>query len=199
MASASNDVSDHLQSHIISASNPLSPVVLQQIANAGILDEISNHSGAVRHHIYWHGNRDEADNTLREPVLFFIYQTTRHGPQNGFRLCLVHRGFHIASATKSEDDVEDDIDRLEKEIPQGHMEVVLLGPEPTASGGCEEDEACGPTNSGEETLNPVKERVSDGTVGSAGHADGVKDETDGDPYTGCCQEIRDPEDVGRGD
>lgn len=186
MASASNDVSGHLESHIISASNPLSPAVLQQIANAGILDEISNRSGAVRHHIYWHGNRNEADNTLRYPMLFFIYQTTRHGPQNGFRLCLVHRGFHIASATKCEEDVEDDIDRLEKEIPQGHTEVVLLGPEPTASGGMEEDEACGPTNSSKETLNPAKELVGDGTGGSAGHADGVKDETDGGSYTRCC-------------
>lgn len=60
-------------------------------------------------------------------MLFFIYQTCRHGPQNGFRLCLVHEGFHITSATKIEGDGEDEIDRLEKEIPEGHMEVVVLG------------------------------------------------------------------------
>lgn len=135
MANASNDVSGQMESHIVTSAstNPFSPAVLLEIANVGILDEISNLSGAVRHHIYWHGNRNEADNTLREPMLFFIYQTTCHGPQNGFRFCFVHSGFHIASATKSEDDVvEDDIDRLEKEIPQGHMEVVFLGLEPTA-------------------------------------------------------------------
>ena len=73
------------------------------------------------------------------PMLFFIYQTARHGPQNGFRLCLVHEGFHIASATKSEGDGEDDIDRVEQEIPQGHMEVVILGSKPTAPGGSEQD------------------------------------------------------------
>lgn len=130
MKNAFVDASGHLESHIVSASNPLSPVILQQIAHAGILDEISNYPGAVRHHIYWHGNRDNANNTLRMAMMFFIYQTTRHGPQNGFRLCVVHSGFHIASATKSEGNGEDDIDRLEKEILQGHMEVVFLGSKP---------------------------------------------------------------------
>ena len=138
MVIASIGVPGQMESHIISASNPLSPAVLQQIAEAGTLDEISNFSGAVRHHIYWHGNRNKTDNKLRMPMLFFIYQNACHGPQNGFRLCLVHEGFQIASATKSEGDVEDDIDRLEQEIPQGHMEVVILGPKPTPSGGCEE-------------------------------------------------------------
>lgn len=126
-----NDSSD-MESHIISASNPLSPAVLQQIADSGTLDEISNLSGAVRHHIYWHGSRNEADHTLRKSMLFLIYQTTRHGPQNGFRLVLIHEGFDITSPTKSEDDAEDDVDRLEEEIPQGHMEVVILGLKPTA-------------------------------------------------------------------
>lgn len=138
MASASNDISGQMESYIVTSAptSPFSTAVLQEIANVGILDEISNFSGAVRHHIYCHGNRNEADNTLREPMLFFIYQTTRHGPQNGFRLCFIHSGFHIASAMKSGDDVvDDDIDRLEKEIPQGHMEVVFLGLEPTTSGG----------------------------------------------------------------
>ena len=136
---ALTQVPGQLESHIISASNPLSPAVLQHIAEAGALDEISNFSGAVRHHIYWFGNRNKTDDTLRMPMLFFIYQTKRHGPQNGFRLCLVHEGFQIASATKSEGDVDDDIDRLEQEIPQGHMEVVILGSKPAASGEGEED------------------------------------------------------------
>lgn len=131
MASVSSNGSSQLESHLISASNSFSPAVLQQIANSGIFDEIPNSTGAVRHHIYWFSDRDKADNTLRRPYIFFIYQTGRHGPQNGFRLLIVHSGFHIASATKSEDDVEDDIDRLEKEIPQGHMEVVFLGPKPS--------------------------------------------------------------------
>ena len=129
-----------MESHILSASNSLSPAILQQIADTGILDEISNFPGGVRHHIYWHGNRDKVDNTLRRPMMFFIYQTTRHGPQNGFRLCIVYKGFHIASAMKSEDDEEDDINRLEKELPQGHKEVVFLGSKPAALATSMDDE-----------------------------------------------------------
>ena len=125
-----------MASHIISTSNPLSPTILQHIAEADALDEISNLSGAVRHHIYWFGNRNKTDNTLRVPMLFFIYQT---GRRMGFDFCLVNEGFHIASATKPEGDAEDDIDRLEQVIPQGQMEVVFLGRKPSASGGCEEE------------------------------------------------------------
>ena len=131
MASASIDVFNHMESHIISASNPRSFALLRQIVNSNTLDEISNASGSVRHHIHWHGNRNKVDNVLRESMLFFIYQTTRHGPQNEFRFCFVHKGFRIFSATKMEGDREDNIDLLEKEIPQGHMEVVSLGPKPS--------------------------------------------------------------------
>lgn len=113
MVNASFDTSGHMKSHIVSASNPLSPTLLQQLADADALDEISNDPGAVRHHIYWHGNRSKSDNALRMGMLFCIYQTTRHGPQNGFRLCVVYSGFHIDSPTKSKGDGEDDIDRLE--------------------------------------------------------------------------------------
>jgi hypothetical protein len=119
-----------MSSHIVSASHPLPPAFLQQLAIAGPLDEISNLTGAVRHHIFYHGRRDAATGKTRIPMLFFIYQTTRHGPQNGFRLCLVHQEFHIASESKVDGDPEDDIDRLEKAIPQGHMEMVILGDAP---------------------------------------------------------------------
>ncbi|KAI0860359.1 hypothetical protein F4860DRAFT_479594 [Xylaria cubensis] len=119
-----------MTSHILSADNPLPPSFLQQIATAGPLDEISNVAGAVRHHIFRHGRRDLTTGKIRTPMLFFVYQTTRHGPQNGFRLCLVHRGFRITSESKSDGDPEDEIDRLEKEIPQGHMEMVILGDPP---------------------------------------------------------------------
>ena len=161
MAGASNEVSGHMESHILSASNPLWPSVLSKSLKLVYWMEISNFSGAIRHHIYWHGKRNEADNTLRIPTLFFIYQTTCHGPQNGFRLCLVPKRFQITSATKSESDVEDDIDRLEQEISQGHMEVILLGSKPTASDKCKvldltqpktiirESWACGSTQSAE--------------------------------------------------
>lgn len=138
MADASIDASGTIESHVVSASTPLSPAVLRQIANDGPLDEISNHPGAVRHHIYWHRHRNEADNTFRTPMLFVTYQTTRHGPQDEFRLCLVRRGFLIDAGTKSENDMKDVIDGLEEDIPQGHMEVVILGPKLPGPDGCEE-------------------------------------------------------------
>ena len=129
-----------MESHIVPGSDPLLLTFLRQIAHTGILDEISNLSGAVRHHIYWHSKRNKADDTINLPMLFFIYQTSTHGPQAGFRLCLINKGFRITAATKSEeinDDVEDDIDRLEREIPPCHMEVVSLGPKPPMTGVCE--------------------------------------------------------------
>lgn len=121
-----------MDSQIVTESHPLRKDLLVQIANCGGLDEISNHSGAVRHYIYHHGRLPrgrlprKGSNPSRRPLLFAIYQTGRYGPQNGFRLCVVQQDFCITSPTKSEGDTEDDIDRLELEVPQGHAEVVVL-------------------------------------------------------------------------
>lgn len=111
----------------MTTSAPLPASVLQQIANEGPLDEISNAPGAVRLHIHRHPHRNRSTGVLETPMLFFVYQTGRHGPQNGFRLCTVRQGFRIDSATKAEGATEDNIDKIEKEIPQGHVEVVILG------------------------------------------------------------------------
>ncbi|KAK3323839.1 hypothetical protein B0T19DRAFT_214441 [Cercophora scortea] len=116
-----------MESHILTPTSPLPETFLHQLAHSGAFDEICNAPGSVRHHIYWHGKRDRETNKLFHAMLFFIYQTGRHGPQNGYRLCLVHEGFHIPSPTKEEGEPEDEIDRLEKEIPQDHREVVILG------------------------------------------------------------------------
>lgn len=113
---------------IISPSNPLPPpyTILRQIARCGALDEISNHPGAVRHHIY-HFGRHGRKKIAPQSLLFFVYQTGRYGPQNGFRLCIVHQDFRLGSDVKGDGEAEDEIDRIEREIPQGHMEVVVLG------------------------------------------------------------------------
>ncbi|KAI1100687.1 hypothetical protein F4804DRAFT_37292 [Jackrogersella minutella] len=117
-----------MQSHMLSGASALSPALIREIANAGALDEISNHPGAVRNYIFNHSMRDKKSGKTQRPLLFAIYQTGRHGPQNGYRLCLVHRGFPIASATKKDGDSEDDIDRIEKALAgEGHEEVVILG------------------------------------------------------------------------
>ena len=39
----------------------------------------------------------------------------------------MNKGFRIESPERRERDQGDDIDEVEKEIPQGHMEVVSLG------------------------------------------------------------------------
>lgn len=126
MANASFDASGRISFRVESALVYLSSKTRQRY----ILDEIFNYPGAVHHHIYWYGNRNKVDNTLRMGMLFFIYQTTRHGPQNEFRFCVVYSNFHIASPTRSKGNGEDDIARLEKGIPQGHIEVLFLGSKP---------------------------------------------------------------------
>jgi hypothetical protein len=146
-----------MKSQILTSTSPLPLAMLQEIANAGALDEISNHPGSVRHHMYWRCGREKETNRLRQAVMFFVYQTGRHGPQNGFRFVVVHQGYWVGSPTKDkrerkgeggningnekveesdkrgeEDEGEgDEIDRIERPIPQGHMEVVIMGTEMT--------------------------------------------------------------------
>ena len=102
--------------------------MIHELANSGALDEISNGRDSVRHYIFHHSIRDKKTGKTQKPLLFVIYQTGRHGPQNGYRLCLVHAGYYIASAEKSNDGMKDDeIDVIEKDVPQGHEEMVFLG------------------------------------------------------------------------
>jgi len=97
--------------------------------------------------------------------MFFVYQTGQHGPQNGFRFVVVHQGYWIDSPTKDKGEgkgkekgeggngtgkekgekgsegrkEEDEIDCIERPIPQGHMEIVILGTEITPVAIDEED------------------------------------------------------------
>lgn len=126
-----------MESHIILASNLLPSAVPHQIASAGVLDEISNSSGALHYHIYWHRNCKNTDNTLLKPMLYAIFHLSNPTPWHNRFDCISFKRFYIASNTKVEDDGdEDDINRLEKEIIQGHMGVIFIEPEPNE---CEED------------------------------------------------------------
>ena len=110
--------------------DPFPPTLFCQIALSEALDEIFNIPGAVRSHIFWHGRRHSVTGKLQKATMFFVYQTTRHGPRDGFCLCLVHEGFYIESESKREDEEggeKDDIDRLESFIPFGHVEFFVLG------------------------------------------------------------------------
>ena len=99
------------------ASFPVS--ILDELATS--IDQLSNYPGAVRHHIQSaaaHGARENA--MTWKSILFVIYQTGRYGPQNSFRLCLVHEGF----------DTESDMSEAEKKIEQDTQEFIVLGPKP---------------------------------------------------------------------
>ena len=109
--------------------SPLLPDFICQIAHGAATDEISNFPGAVRRYIYNSGQVRGTGRTQRA-LLFSIYQTERHGPQNGFRLCLVHQGFELATEVKAEGTPDDEVDLVEKAIPQGLMEMAILGEEP---------------------------------------------------------------------
>jgi len=138
-----------MTSHILSPTAPLPASVLNEIANGGALDEISNSGGAVRRYIFNHGLREKTTGKLRKALIFFVYQTGRYGPQNGFRLVFVHQGFCIASATKNAEDAEDEIDRVDMDIPQGHMEVVVLGDAPPRIEDPAQDSTEGPVEHGD--------------------------------------------------
>lgn len=116
-----------MKSHLLSGQSRLPASVVHELANSGTFDEISNSANSVRHHIYHFAKRDKETNKTWKAFMFVIYQTTRHGPQNGYRLCLVHEGFYIPSPERVDGAPEDDIDRAERPIPQGHEEMIILG------------------------------------------------------------------------
>ncbi|OBT77699.1 hypothetical protein VF21_03744 [Pseudogymnoascus sp. 05NY08] len=110
---------------------PLTPTTpatyLTELALSSALDEISNSPGSVRHHISSHGL--VRSGVIRKAMFFVIYQTGRYGPQNGFRLCLVHEGFEIRDENKSGEQ-KDAIDDAEMPVVQGATEIIRLGVPP---------------------------------------------------------------------
>ena len=61
-----------------------------QIALSAALDEISNAEGQITTYVQNRGL--VRDGTTRKALLFVLYQTGKHGPQNGYRLVLVEEG-----------------------------------------------------------------------------------------------------------
>ncbi|KAK8078811.1 hypothetical protein PG994_002618 [Apiospora phragmitis] len=116
-----------MSSHILTDATALPTPMLRELANSSAFDEISNYPNGVRHHIFNHANRNRETGKTQRSIVFAIYQTERHGPQNGYRLCLVHQGYYIASPEKKEAEPDDEIDKLERPIPKGHEEMVIIG------------------------------------------------------------------------
>ena len=96
---------------------------LKLLANSGALDEISNldDGDGIERRIMTPGSQGGLvkDGVLRKSVLFVVYQTGRHGPQNGFRVALVLEGARVQKA----------VERLRVEVEQDAEEFVTVGPE----------------------------------------------------------------------
>ena len=95
---------------------------LKLLANSGALDEISNgdDGSGIERRISMPGSQGGLvrDGITRKSVLFVIYQTGRHGPQNGFRVALVLEGARVKEATQ----------RLSGLVEQDAEEYVVIGP-----------------------------------------------------------------------
>lgn len=95
--------------------------LVKELACAGILDEISNNEegGAIGRYVRYAGKVPQGDEqTTTKAFLFLVYQTGRHGPQNGFRLALVKEGVTAAMA----------VERLKAEVPPDAAECVVVKP-----------------------------------------------------------------------
>ncbi|KAL8366107.1 hypothetical protein RB595_004738 [Gaeumannomyces hyphopodioides] len=133
---------DEVLSQVFTEGGSVSGEFIRQLVTTHYFDEIPNFPGAVRGFL-WNQSPDpnkkkkKFTGVAEYSYMFCVYQTGRYGPQNGFRFVIVQRGYPIASATKAAGVTEEDeIDALEKPIPQGHMEIVVLGksvhiPDPT--------------------------------------------------------------------
>jgi hypothetical protein len=96
---------------------------VRELALAGGLDEISNSEDGSGIDSYVHSQgkvrvrgAGPGLGVTRHAVLFIVYQTGRHGPQNGFRLSLVREGVRPADAREA----------LKGEVAQDAMELVVL-------------------------------------------------------------------------
>lgn len=123
-----------MNSFNFSAGGPVPASLLLQLATSSALNEISNASGAIRNYVLGEGL--VKDGRTRRTLFFAIYQTGRFGPQNGFRLCLVHEGFELSQtpAGGESDGGQDGFAEAGADIAQGTMEFIVLGtaPEPIA-------------------------------------------------------------------
>ncbi len=88
---------------------------------SGALDEISNSEdgSGIERRIRATGSQggQVKDGVTQKSVLFIIYQTGRHGPQNGFRVALVLEGARVADA----------VEKLKGVVEQGAEEFVVVG------------------------------------------------------------------------
>ena len=96
---------------------------LRLLAHSGALDEIANGQDgfAIENRIRESGSRGGhvRDGVTGKSVLFIVYETGRHGPQNGFRVALVLEGVRVREARET----------LNRRVEQGAEEFVVVGPD----------------------------------------------------------------------
>ena len=101
---------------------------LRLLAHSGALDEISNGQDgfAIENRIREsgsHGGHVRDDGVTGSAVLFIVYETGRHGPQNGFRVALVLEGVRVREARAT----------LKRRVEEGAEELVVVGPDKVLS------------------------------------------------------------------
>ena len=95
---------------------------LRELACSGALDEISNAEDGVSIERAIARGGLVKDEKTQSATLFVVYQTGRVGPQNGFRLALIHEGVKPESAK----------DELKGNVEQDSAEFVIIRPESLA-------------------------------------------------------------------
>ena len=100
---------------------------LRLLAHSGALDEISNgdDSSGIENRIRASGcvGGQVRNGITGKAVLFIVYQTGMHGPQNGFRVALVLEGVRVREAGEV----------LNKPVEQWAEELVIVGPDKVLS------------------------------------------------------------------
>ena len=90
----------------------------REIACAGALDEISNAEDGKGIELAVRRGGLVRDGKTSKSLLFVVYQTDRHGPQNGFRLALVMEGVSPERAREE----------LKAVVAQDSVEYVVVRP-----------------------------------------------------------------------
>lgn len=90
----------------------------KELACSGAFDEISNSENGEAIERYIRGNGLVIEGKTCRAVLFIIYQTTRFGPQKGFRLALILEGVTPENARE----------QLKGAVEQDAAEYVVVKP-----------------------------------------------------------------------
>lgn len=82
------------------------PAAIHEIANTGVLDDISNYSGAVLDYIpFYDAMGNYKTGNMQNAIKFAIYQTRQERSPERIPALPGTRGFYVVSATEQDTDV----------------------------------------------------------------------------------------------